>query len=90
MKKIPWESKWSGAAFRCGEISSDPLVSESSLFSDVKKWREFLSTESPLTPQQEEKIRTGRPFGSEHFYTIIEERTGTDTRPGLPGRPRKQ
>lgn len=90
MAKHPWDYEWSSAAFHCGEIPSDPLLSDSSFFSHVKKWRKFLSTKSSLTPQLEEKIRTGRPFGPDKFYTIVEEITGKDMRPGMPGRPKKQ
>ena len=88
--KFPWSYEWSSAAFHCGEVASDPLVSDSSLFSGVTSWREFLSTDSTLTPELEGKIRTGRPFGPEKFYSIAEEITGRDMRPGLPGRPKKQ
>jgi putative transposase len=90
LAKLPWDYKWSSAAFHCGEVSSDPLVSDSSLFSEVPNWREFLSTDLALTPELEEKIRTGRPFGPEKFYSIIEDITGKDMRPGQPGRPKKQ
>ena len=56
MTKYPWDYKWSSAAFHYGEVASDPLVSSSSLLSNVvTNWREFLSTVSPLTPQLEEK-----------------------------------
>ena len=88
--KFPCSYEWSSAAFHCGEVVSDPLVSDSSLFSGVTSWREFLSTDSVLTPELEGKIRTGRPFGPEKFYSIVEEITGRDMRPGLPGRPKKQ
>lgn len=88
--KFPWSYEWSSAAFHCGEVASDPLVSDSSLFSGMVSWRDFLSTDSTLSPEFEEKIRTGRPFGPEKFYTIVEQLTGKDMRPGLPGRPKKQ
>lgn len=89
MTKHPWDYKWSSAAYHCGKVAADPLVNDSSLFSGVTNWREFLSTDSSLTSELEERIRTGRPFGPEKFYTIVEDITGTDTRPGLPGRPKK-
>ena len=88
--QFPWSYKWSSAGFHSDEVASDPLVSDSSLFVDVTNWRDFLSTDSTLTPELEEKIRTGRPFGPEKFYSIVEEITGKDMRPGLPGRPKKQ
>ncbi len=88
--KFPWNYKWSSAGFHCGEVSSGLLINDSSLFSDITDWRKFLSTDSALSLQLEEKIRTGRPFGPDKFYTIVEEITGKDTRPGLPGRPKKQ
>ena len=61
MTEYPWNYKWSSAAFHYGEVASDPLVSSSSLLSNVvTNWREFLSTVSPLTPQLEKK-NTNRP-----------------------------
>lgn len=87
--EFPWNYKWSSAAYHCGEVKSDPLLSDSSLFSGVINWREFLSTDPALTSQLEEKIRTGRPFGPEKCYSIVEGITGRDMRPGLPGRPKK-
>ena len=82
MTKYPWDYKWSSAAFHYGEVASDLLVSSSSSLSNVvTNWREFLSTVSPLTPQLEEKIRTGHPSGPEKFYPIVEGTTGPDTHP---------
>ncbi len=40
--KFPWNYAWSSAGFHCGEVSSDPLVSDSSWFSGVNNWRELL------------------------------------------------
>lgn len=51
MTKYPWDYKWSSAAFHCGEVASDPLVSNSCFVSAVTNWREFLSTDSSLTPE---------------------------------------
>ncbi|MCP3888501.1 MAG: transposase [Desulfobulbaceae bacterium] len=90
LANFPWNYKWSSAGYHCGEINSDLLVSDSSQLSGVTDWHEFLSTDSTLTLELEEKIRTGRPFGPERFYTNVEQITGRDMRPGLPGRPRKQ
>ncbi len=90
MTKYPLNYKWSSAGFHCGVVSHAPLVKESSLLSSVNNWREFLSSESDLTLQLAEKSRTGRPFGPEKVYSIVEQLTGCNTRPGLPGRPKKK
>ena len=87
MVKNSWDYKWSSAGFHCGMVVQDPLVENSSLLSDVKNWGEFLSAEAPVATQLEEKLRTGRPFGSDSFYNTVEQLTGNDARPGLPGRP---
>jgi len=88
--KHPWEYKWSSAGFHCGKVHHDPLVKKTSLFSDVNDWKRFLSAENDQTIVLEEKIRTGRPFGPENFYAVIENMTGRDPRPGMPGRPKKK
>ena len=90
MVNFPWQYKWSSAGYHCGEISSDPLVKKSPLLSDIKDWKDFLSSTDPNEPELEEKIRTGRPFGPDRFYSIIEDFTGWNIRPGLPGRPKKK
>ena len=50
----------------------------------------FLSVETKLGSLLEEKNRTGRPFGSDDFYTLVEKLTGFNVRPGKPGRPSKK
>ncbi len=87
--KHPWKYKWSSAGFHCGEVRKDPLVQKSSLLSDISNWKRFLSESVHKNSQLKEKIRTGRPFGPDNFYSYVEELTGNDPRPGLPGRPKK-
>ena len=84
------QCKWSSAGYHCGEISYDPLVKKSPLFSDIKDWKAFLSSTYQHAPVLEEKIRTGQPFGPDNFYSIIENITGWNPRPGLLGRPKKK
>lgn len=88
--KQAWDYQWSSAKFHCGEVAQGPLVNKSSLLEGVSNWREFLSTGPDETSELDERIRTDRPFGPEGFYTVVEEITGIDTRPGIPGRPRKK
>jgi putative transposase len=88
--KYPWQYKWSSASYHCGEVSHDPLVRKSRLFSDITDWKAFLSSTDQHVPRLEERIRTGRPFGPDNFYSIIESITGRNPRPGLPGRPKKK
>lgn len=90
MVSIPWNYNWSSASYHCAATPSDPLIIESSFFDGVGDWRQLLSSDSVLSPQLEEKIRTGRPFGPEKFYGIVETISGRDVRPGRPGRPKKQ
>ncbi len=88
--KHPWDYRWSSTRFHCDLVSYDPLVKDNALLSGVNNWKDFLSVDSELRLELEEKNRTGRPFGSTCFYTVIEKITGRDTRPGLPGRPKKK
>ena len=85
----PWEYPWSSAAFHAGLADYDPLVMKSPLLSEIHDWKNFLSTESDLSLRLQEKSRTGRPFGPESFFAVVEKITGRDARPGLPGRPKK-
>ncbi|MCP3874698.1 MAG: transposase [Desulfobacteraceae bacterium] len=88
--KYPWQYKWSSAGFHCKKVIHDPLIRESSLLSDINDWKRFLSTKTEKISQIEEKTRTGRPFGPDGFYSLVEELTGNNPRPGQPGRPRKK
>ena len=87
MVQHPWEYQWSSAGYHCGLVPHDPLVQEDELLSSISNWQDFLSTDSDLNSLLEEKNRTGRPFGSDDFYSVVEKLTGHDTRPGRPGRP---
>ena len=87
MVKHAWNYPWSSAAFHSGIVEYDPLVTESSLLSEITDWKQFLRTKSNFTDQLREKSRTGRPFGPESFFTTVEKITGRDARPKSPGRP---
>ena len=88
--KHPWEYKWSSAGFHCGETGHDPLVKPSSLFSNISDWKGFLSKTDDQEMVLEEKTRTGRPFGPDRFYAVVERVTGINPMPGMPGRPKKK
>ncbi len=60
------------------------------MLSVIDNWKEFLSVETTLSSLLEEKNRTGRPFGSDEFYTVVEKLTGFNVRPGKPGGPSKK
>ncbi len=92
MVRVPWEYPWSSASFHVGSTAYDPLVSRSALLSEIHDWKELLGgmPASGLTGEFQEKSRTGRPFGSEAFFEIVEQATGRDVRPKRPGRPGKQ
>ncbi len=90
MVKTPWEYPWSSAGFRCGLVDYDPLIRENAFLPAETDWWKVISVDTDLNGVLEEKNRTGRPFGSDHFYSVVEKITGRDTRPGAPGRPRKK
>ena len=90
MAEYPWEYKWSSAGCHCGLVSHDLLVREDELLSGVGNWQNFLNVDPELSSALEEKNRTGRPFGPDSFYTVVEKLTGCNTRPGNPGRPSKK
>ncbi len=87
MVQYPWEYQWSSAGYHCGLVSHDLLVQDDELFSSVANWQKFPCTDSVMSSLLEEKNRTGRPFGSDDFYSIVEKLTGCDTRLGYPGHP---
>lgn len=86
----PWEYQWSGAAYHCGLVGTDILIQENELLKGVANWEKLLGVDSEQSILLEEKNRTGRPFGPEGFYTVVEKLTGCDTKPGKPGRPAKK
>lgn len=85
-----WDYPWSSAAFHSGVVGNDPLVTKSHLLSEITDWKQFLYTRPEFTEQLREKSRTGRPFGSDSFFSTIEKITGRDVRPKSPGRPRNK
>jgi len=86
----PWDFPWSSAPFHAGVVDHDPLVVESPLLADISDWQDFLSAESGLSSELKQKSRTGRPCGTDDFFSTVEGITGHDLRPKLPGRPRKK
>ena len=82
----PFDYQWSSAGYHCGQRTHDILVKDDELLSVIANWKEFLSVETKLSSLLEEKNRTGRPFGSDNFYTVVEKLTGFNVRPGKPGR----
>ncbi len=87
MVRNAWDYQWSSAPYYCGLTSHDILVRKNELFADINDWQEFLGVDPEMSLLLEEKNRTGRPFGSDDFYAVVEKITGCDTRPGNPGRP---
>ena len=88
--KRPWQYKWSSAAYHCNKLKNDPLVKKSSLLSSITDWKAFLTSKNDQESSLEEKIKTGRPFGPDRFYSIVQDITGRNARPGRPGRPEKK
>jgi len=72
----PWDYQWSSAAYYCGLLGNDILVQENELLTGIENWKKFLSLDSEQSALLEEKNRTGRPFGSDSFYTVVESLTG--------------
>jgi len=60
------------------------------LLADISDWQDFLSAESGLSSELKQKSRTGRPCGTDDFFSTVEGITGHDLRPKLPGRPRNK
>ena len=87
MVNYPWEYQWSSARYHCGLTTYDFLVQDNELLSNIDNWQEFLSVDSEMSSVLTQKNRTGRPFGADDFYTVVEKLTGCDTRPSNPGRP---
>ncbi len=90
LTKNAWEYPWSSAGFHCGVVKHDPLVVKNSFLEKEVDWWEVFSHDSQQHDMLKEKNRTGRPFGRDHFYSVIEKLTGRDTRPGKPGRPARK
>ncbi len=87
---IPWAYPWSSAAYRCGLVRHDPLVRANSFLPTSTDWKKILSADTSMHDELERKNRTGRPFGADQFYSVVEKITGRDVRPGIPGRPPKK
>jgi putative transposase len=88
--RYPWDYTWSSAAFHCDLIENGNLVVDSPLLEEIVDWKGFLSEtpkELPLSIQ--ETTGTGRPFGPDSFYSIVEKVTGHDARRRKAGRPKK-
>ena len=90
MEKLPWEYRWSSAAYHVGLQESDPLVKDKTLRGLVKEWREYLLGGDGKEEELRMAARTGRPAGDERFVSVIEKITGRDLSKGKPGRPGKK
>lgn len=85
---------WSSAAFHLRERDNDPLVSDPDLPGLVEgesQWRRWLQNDVAEKQAQflREKLRTGRPCGSEHFVEQAELLSGRRLRARPAGRPRQ-
>lgn len=88
--KIPWDYRWSSAAYHVGTVETDILVHDKTLRGLIDDWRSFLAD---AADQQLEALRkatrTGHPTGDLPFIESLERLTGRSLKPGKPGRPMK-
>ena len=84
-----WDYKWSSAAYHVGLVSSDILVTDTDLLSEITDWKNYLSEGDNEIENIRLTTRTGRPLGTQAFLEIAEKTTQRELQPGKAGRPRK-
>ena len=82
--RVPWRYAWSSAAFHVGLRRDDPLVLDRDFAGLVTDWPRLLRADPDEVDFLREKIRTGRPCGTDKFV----RRAGRLTRRNLQLRPR--
>ncbi|MBN1938383.1 MAG: transposase [Candidatus Aminicenantes bacterium] len=84
--KYAEEYRWSSARAHVFN-TPDPVLSESPFKSQIKDWRAYLRKRENEAELQEirDRIRTGRPFGSEEFIDRLEKTLDREIRPRKPG-----
>jgi putative transposase len=89
MVKDAWHYEWSSAAYHAGQVSSDILVTDTDLFSDISDWQEFLSADDKEIENIRLTTLAGRPLGTQDFLKTVEKTTQRKLQPGKVGRPKK-
>ena len=90
MVKNAWDYPWSSAMFHCGVKKTDPLVTETDIFSTIGDWRDFLRREPHEAEEISKKVRSGRPCGGEGFIKALERTTNRELTAVHVGRPKKK
>ena len=88
---VPWEYRWSSAAFHVGVVERDPVVRGDDILRGlIGNWREYLAREDEAA---EETIRrdtaVNRPLGNEGFLRNLAQRFHCRFNRLARGRPRK-
>ncbi|MCK5540879.1 MAG: transposase [Deltaproteobacteria bacterium] len=93
MVQLPWEFKYSSAAYRIGEKSADPLISNDQTLQDlIDDWRTYLyngDSEEDLAKIRKEESG-GRPIGSKSFIENLEKELSRSFNRKPVGRPSKK
>ncbi len=85
---LPWEYRWSSAAWHMGHTMSDPIVSGDGALRDlIGDWEQYLSSEedTALAREIEQEVQVSRPLGSEGFIQGLENQFGLTFIRGRPG-----
>lgn len=87
--RVPWEYRWSSAAWHVGTVGTDPLVVGDQPLRDViDDWRGFLDTESDAREVAviRHETHVSRPLGNERFIRQLEIQFGRSLVRGKAGR----
>ena len=87
--RLPWQYRWSSAAWHMGAIRTDPLVDgDGPLQALIGDWEEYLRAEedpAAVTAIRQE-THVSRPLGDKHFIEALEIRVHRSLMRGKPGR----
>jgi len=93
MVQLPWDYKYSSAAYHIGERSTDPLIkNDQTLQSLIGDWYTYLydgDSEDDLAMIRKEESG-GRPIGSELFIKKLEKKLNRSFNRKIAGRPSKE
>lgn len=89
---LPWQYRWSSAAWHAGLLEQDPLVTgDEPLRALVPDWRKYVLDEDDETRVTHiQRVKGNRPLGSEEFVSGLEQQYERRLTPGRAGRPWKK
>ena len=87
--QLPWQYRWSSAAWHVGAIRVDPLVAgDEPLQALIGDWQEYLYVEedSAVVAAIRRETHVSRPLGDKRFIQALEVQVGRSLMRNKPGR----